>query len=124
VRDADGTAVYKIVPLGYTPPVISGPHRRIRLTVLTAFLVLSALSAESYLVTHLNHEHNLEGPEKSCVVCYGIASARLFLEGLERGGLLPLAALCMVRVKGRVEKAAPFTLAALTPVALKTRLNF
>jgi hypothetical protein len=98
--------------------------KRAGLAVLILYFALAAFSAESYLLTRLNHEHSLEAPGESCTVCYGIASARLFLEGLGRTGLLVLAALCMACLRGPVEKSASLVPAALTPVALKTRLNF
>ncbi|MDR0663478.1 MAG: hypothetical protein LBF80_05295 [Spirochaetaceae bacterium] len=93
------------------------------LIILTLYLVVTAFFAESFIFTHIHHEHNHAARHGACSVCEELELAHAIIEGLGRVGAAVLA-LCFIIYAGSRDKRqpAPFT-TAITPVTLKIRLN-
>jgi hypothetical protein len=93
------------------------------LIVLLLYAAFTAFFEESFIFTHLCHAHDHNGAGESCSVCYEIERAQLLLEGLGRIGVMLFVAGLVAYAKKPVKKPALTVFAALTPVALKVRLN-
>jgi hypothetical protein len=104
--------------------MVNLPQKKLGIIVLTAFLAFTAFFAESFIVTSRNHEHDHDGADGCCSVCYKIELAQLVLEGLGRIGIIALIAGFITYTQSGAKKPAVLFQFALTPIALKVRLNF
>jgi hypothetical protein len=96
------------------------PQKKTARFVLTAALALAAVTAETFIFTHLGHDCCGEG----CPVCARIEAAWRLLEGLSRAAALVFAAALFVKyARTPARHRAIFCAAALTPVALKTKIT-
>ena len=55
-----------------------------RLIVLTTcvLFIISFILLTAFITTHVNHEHNVYGPEKTCVICVHLGSAENLLRAV------------------------------------------
>jgi small-conductance mechanosensitive channel len=99
------------------------PQKHFLLIVLMAYLAFAAFFAESFIFTHLHHEHDHDSAEGTCSVCNEIELAQFLLEGLGHIGVILCVAGFITHAKKYIKKIVLIYLAAITPVALKVRLN-
>ncbi|MDR0706546.1 MAG: hypothetical protein LBF60_01535 [Treponema sp.] len=99
------------------------PQRKLSLIVLMAYLAFTAFLAESFIFTELDHKHDHNGAGGSCSMCDKIELAQLLLEGLERVGVIVLAAGVIVYAKKQVRKPIGMYRAVITPISLKVKCN-
>ncbi|MDR3357222.1 MAG: hypothetical protein LBO04_08585 [Spirochaetaceae bacterium] len=93
------------------------------LFILTAYLAFTSLYAETYIFTHIHHEHNRAGRHGACSVCEEIELAQALLEGLGRIGVAAFVAGFIAYAKPQARRQPSPDYAAATPVTLKVRLN-
>ncbi|GHT58015.1 hypothetical protein FACS1894109_11410 [Spirochaetia bacterium] len=93
--------------------------RRLPLIVLTVFLALSAVFAEGFVFTHLDHDCT----GNYCSVCLQIETARNLLEGLGRIGLFALAACLIPQILVIIKRRLSFSFFPQTLVGLKVQYN-
>ncbi|GHV10128.1 hypothetical protein FACS189485_23100 [Spirochaetia bacterium] len=96
-----------------------GGSLRLPLIVLTAFLALSAVFAEGFLFTHLDHDCIGE----HCSVCLQIEITQNLLEGLGRMGIFALAAGLIPQIFAITKSRPSFALIPQTLVCLKIKYN-
>ncbi|MDR0644034.1 MAG: hypothetical protein LBG05_03825 [Treponema sp.] len=95
-------------------------QNRVWLIILTACLALTAVRAEIFIFTHLDHDHTGE----TCPICLQIEMARCLLEKLGRvGSAASLTFFAADYVKTQVRFAEIFFFPTITPVSLKIKIN-
>ncbi|MDR2447203.1 MAG: hypothetical protein LBD58_07950 [Treponema sp.] len=99
------------------------PQRKLSLIVLTVYLAFTAFLAESFIFRELNHEHDHNGADGCCSICYEIELAQLLLEGLGRIGVVVLAASVIAYAKKQARKPVLIYRAVITPISLKVKCN-
>jgi hypothetical protein len=99
------------------------PPRKPCLVLLLAFLTFTAFYAESFIFTHLEHEHDHDGADGCCSLCSEIETVIMLLEGFGRIAGLALAAVVIACIKECSPKPAVAYGIPPTPVALKVRIN-
>jgi hypothetical protein len=87
------------------------------------FMVFTAFYAESFIFTHLEHEHDHNGAGGCCSLCSEIELVLMLLEGFERIACIILAAVGIACITRRVPVPAAVYGVVPTPVTLKVRLN-
>jgi hypothetical protein len=97
--------------------------RKPGLVILLAFLTFTAFYAESFVLTHLEHEHDHDGADGCCSLCSEIETVIMLLEGFGRIVCAVLAAAIIVCIKTFTPKPAAAYGIPPTPVALKVRMN-
>jgi hypothetical protein len=97
--------------------------RPVVLIILTLYLIFTAFFAESFIFTHLHHEHNHASRHGACSVCEELELAQAIIEGLGRAGIAVFAACFMIYARSRIKKQPLPYNAVITPVYLKVRLN-
>jgi hypothetical protein len=97
------------------------PQKKLSLVVFMAYLIFTAFFAEYFIVTQSNHEHDHED-DGCCSICHEIKIFQALLEGFGRVGVIVLAAGFILYTKEAVKKPE-FILNAVTPIALKVRIN-
>jgi hypothetical protein len=93
------------------------------LIILMAYFTFTAFFAESFIFASLHHEHDRHGTHGSCSVCNEIERAQLILESLGRIGIAACIAGFITYAKKQIKKHSLPDHAAMTPIALKVRLN-
>jgi hypothetical protein len=88
-----------------------------------AYLTFTAFFAESFIFTHLHHEHDRNGTHGSCSVCNEIERDQLILESLGRIGIAACLAGFIAHAKKQIKKHSLLDHTVMTPIALKVRLN-
>ncbi|GHV92543.1 hypothetical protein AGMMS50268_30460 [Spirochaetia bacterium] len=99
--------------------LLPGRSRRLPLIVLTVFLALSAVFAEGFVFTHLDHDCIGD----HCSVCLQIEIAQNVLEGLGRIGLCALAAGLITQILVIIKNRLRFSFFPQTLVGLKVQYN-
>jgi hypothetical protein len=99
------------------------PSKTLRLIVLLAFLMFTGFYAETFVLTHISHEHDHDGADGGCALCSEIETAVMLLEGFGRVAGVILAAAAIAYIKKFTLKPAVIYDTPLTPVALKIRIN-
>jgi hypothetical protein len=103
--------------------MIHAPSRKPGLVLLFAFLTFTAFYAESFIFTHLEHEHDHDGADGCCALCSEIEIVIMLLEGFGRIACAVLAA----AIVAHIQVLSPKPIAACgippTPVTLKVRMN-
>jgi hypothetical protein len=99
------------------------PSGKPGLVLLLAFLTFTAFYAESFVLAHLEHEHDHDGADGCCSLCSELETVIMLLEGFGRIGCAVLAAALVARLKTFSPKPAAACGIPPTPVALKVRMN-
>jgi hypothetical protein len=94
-------------------------QKRLPLIVLTACLALSAVFAEGFVFTHLDHDCIGE----HCSVCLQIEIAQSLLEGLGRIGILALAACLIPQIFVIIKNCLYYSIVPQTLISLKVKYN-
>ncbi|MDR0878819.1 MAG: hypothetical protein LBN21_12265 [Treponema sp.] len=95
------------------------PRNRLLLIALTVFLVFTAVFAEGFVFTHLDHDCIGE----HCSVCLQIQIAQSLLEGLARFGIFAIAAGLILQTFVIIKSRLSFVTIPLTLVELKIKYN-
>jgi len=98
--------------------MIMFPRKKLFLLILAALLALAALSAETFVFTHLDHD--CVGAD--CPVCLQIEIAQNVLKGLGIAFVAASLAGFTLHINGKVRKAS-FFIRLFTPVALNIKSN-
>ncbi|MDR3337436.1 MAG: hypothetical protein LBT16_09550 [Treponema sp.] len=99
--------------------MVKFPQKRLFLIVLTSCLVLAALGAEIFILTHLDHD--CDGPE--CPVCLQIETAQNVLKGLKLA-FIAAVFIAFDKCTNTATKQIHRCFAGLpTPIALGVKLN-
>ncbi|MDR2098057.1 MAG: hypothetical protein LBP37_06015 [Spirochaetaceae bacterium] len=93
------------------------------LFILTAYLAFTAIYAESYIFTHIHHEHNHSGRHGACSVCDEMEFAQALLEGFGRIAIAAFLAGFIIYAKKQLKIHLSPDYTVMTPVTLKVRLN-
>ncbi|MDR0786121.1 MAG: hypothetical protein LBE74_09640 [Treponema sp.] len=100
--------------------MVNLPQKRFLHIALTACLALTAVFAENFIVTHLEHECIGE----SCPICSQIEIAQRLLEKLGRIGVAAFFAFYAIDyTKLLAKRSEGFFLPLTTPVSLKIKIN-
>jgi hypothetical protein len=97
-----------------------GGSLRLLIIILTAFLLPSAVFAEGFIFTHLDHDCIGD----HCPVCLQIEIAQNLLKGLGRIGLFALAACLITQILVIIKSSLCFSVLPQTLVGLKVQYNF
>jgi hypothetical protein len=103
--------------------MIHAPPKSLGLVVLLVFLTFTAFYAESFVLTHLSHEHDHNGANGGCALCFEIEMVIMLLEGFGRVIGAVFAVATIAYIKKFTPKPIVFYGITPTQVALKVRLN-
>jgi multidrug transporter EmrE-like cation transporter len=96
---------------------LTGRSPRFSLIVLTACLALTAVFAEFFVFTHLDHDCIGE----NCSVCLQIEIAQSLLEGLGRIGIIVLGIVFFAKTKKNVKNTPVSYIFTTSPILLKVK---
>jgi hypothetical protein len=97
--------------------------KKVGTIVLPAFLAFTAFYAESFVIAHLDHEHDHDGADGTCSLCSELERVILLVEGLGRIACAVFAAFGAFHSAKPIAAMAAVYRAGPTLLALKVRLN-
>ena len=96
--------------------------RRIALTFCILFIALFLIS-EIFIFTHINHDHDCNGPGGSCATCYHVMMVENLIRSISTALIGATLAACGFLIAYHAPRPANFSAGISTLVHLKVRLN-